>query len=317
MKRFKNRINSRKEKRKLLFMGVLLSILLVAGCSEMQKEQAISSEKKAEQIAMIEKEKEKKAEEERQKKLAEEEAAKKKIVKDSNHIKAAEKYAYDTKEIREMMLGQKEPDGKKVAFLTFDDGPNHVVSPQVLDVLDKENVPATFFVVGRGATEKFRDVLERIIKDGHAIALHSFSHNYQKLYPGRTANPSAIMEEVNSSNEALQNILGEDFKSHVFRYPGGNMSWNGVAASDEALANAGIEWIDWNSLVGDGERKRSRPTTVSGQVEYVKWSLEKNENKEKAVILLHDAENKQLTADALPSVIQYLRDQGYTFGILK
>lgn len=95
------------------------------------------------------------------------------------------------------------------------------------------------------------------------------------------------------------------------------MSWNGIAASDEALANAGIEWIDWNSLVGDGERKRSRPTTVSGQVEYVKWSLEQNENKEKAVILLHDAENKQLTADALPSVIQYLRDQGYTFGILK
>lgn len=60
MKRFMNGNNSRKEKRKLIFMGVLLTILLVAGCSEMQKEQAISSEKNAEQIAMIEKEKEKK-----------------------------------------------------------------------------------------------------------------------------------------------------------------------------------------------------------------------------------------------------------------
>lgn len=234
-----------------------------------------------------------------------------------NHNEASSAYAYNTKEIREMSSGQKESNGKKIAFLTFDDGPNHKVTPQVLDVLKKEKVPATFFVLGRLATDKFSDVLKRTINEGHAIALHSFTHDYKKLYPGRHANAATILAETNQSNQALKNVLGENFNSSVFRYPGGHLSWNGTEASDAALAEIGIEWIDWNSLVGDAERKRSQPTTIQGQVDYVDLSLQNSNNPDIAVLLFHDAANKQLTADALPAVIQYLRDKGYSFGILE
>ncbi|MGO4988090.1 polysaccharide deacetylase family protein [Gallicola sp. Sow4_E12] len=316
-----NRENARKNRRKrrekrkkiVLFACVLMSFLIIKGCGLNTSNQQNPGEQDAgKEVNLVSKEKE--AKKEKQAKVEEEKRA---IAKNSNHINAASKYAYDTKEIRDMMTGKIESDGKKVAFLTFDDGPNNKITPQILDTLDKENVPATFFIVGSRVTENVKDVVNRIIKDGHGIALHSFSHDYHKLYPGRSGNTENILEEMNKANEALQNILGKDFSTHVLRFPGGHMSWKNMEGPTEALASNGMEWIDWNCLVGDGERKSVRPTSAAGQLKYVKSTLEQNENKDKAVVLLHDAGNKQLTANALPQIIQYLRDSGYSFGILK
>lgn len=239
------------------------------------------------------------------------------LVKGSNHVKSAMKYAYGAGEIKDIIQGKKTSDGKKLVFLTFDDGPNNTITPKILDILKEHNVHGTFFVVGKNLGEKHRGTLLREVLEGHGIATHSVTHDYKKLYPSRVGNTERIVYEVNKSNELLQGMLGEDFKSNVFRYPGGHMSWSGLEAADNQLAKQGVNWIDWNCLTGDAEAKRVRPTTSEGIIEYLDKSLKKNTNTDVAVVLLHDAENKQLTVDSLPSVIKYFKDRGYSFGILK
>lgn len=240
------------------------------------------------------------------------------IVPGSNHLGSAAKYAYDTREIRDYIRGKKQYSGdNKLVFLTFDDGVNQKISPRVLDILKKEGVPATFFILGQTVHEKNRNIIERELNEGHSIAVHSFTHSYKKLYPGRKARPDRIMEEYHQTNNALKAMLGENFDSKVFRYPGGHMSWNNIEAADAELEKINVIWIDWNALCGDGERKKVRPTTAQGMVDFTIRTANSNKNKSVLVVLMHDAENKKLTADALPQIIRYFKDQGYTFGVLK
>lgn len=240
------------------------------------------------------------------------------IAKDQNHITRAKDYAYSAAEISDIIEGNLDYTGdKKIAFLTFDDGPNHSITPQILDTLREKDAHATFFVVGKTVSEKNKDILMRELVEGNAIAMHSFGHDYSKLYPGRSANASQIEKEVEASQAAFQKVLGEDFKSGVWRYPGGHMSWNNLEAADGALKNRGISWIDWNALTGDAEPASRRPTTASGLVSFLDTSIRANGESSIVVVLMHDAETKQLTADALGDVIDHLRSEGYEFGILK
>ena len=239
------------------------------------------------------------------------------IVKGSNHLQKVDKYAYDAKEIREYIKKNNYKGDKKIVFLTFDDGPNNVITPQILDILKEEDVRATFFLVGKSIGDKTSQRVREILSNGNAIATHSFSHDYDYLYPNRTVNGTRVYEEIEKTNGRLKNILGDNFHSSVFRYPGGEMSWNNTIASNSLIESNGIHWIDWNCLVGDAERKSVRPTTVEGFVNYLDKSLNQNKNTKIAVVLAHDAKNKQLTADSLRDVIKYFKDRGYEFGILK
>lgn len=239
------------------------------------------------------------------------------LVKNSNHLALASNYAYDTKTIRNYITRNNYNGDEKIVFLTFDDGPNNKITPQILDTLKANNVHATFFVVGKNISEKHYAVLKRTLNEGNSIATHSYTHDYKLLYPERNANKDVIYNEVLRTNEKLENVFGKNFKSNVFRYPGGHMSWNKLGESDNTLSNAGIEWIDWNTLIGDAEKKSVRPTNAQGHVDYVNYSLNKNANRKIAVVLAHDAENKQLTADSLQSVIDYFKNHGYKFGVLK
>lgn len=238
-------------------------------------------------------------------------------VKGSNHLKKADKYAYDAKEIRNYIQKNNYEGDKKLVFLTFDDGPNNTITPKVLDILKEEDVRATFFLVGKSIGDKTAGQVRQILRNGNSIATHSFSHEYDYLYPDRVVNPERVYEEIAKTNERLKNILGPDFHSSVFRYPGGQMSWENTDSSNALLESKGIHWIDWNCLIGDAEKKSVRPTTAQGQINYVDKTLHENKNTKIAVVLAHDAMNKQLTADSLSSVIKYFKDKGYEFGVLK
>lgn len=233
-------------------------------------------------------------------------------------------YEYSAKEIRKLSetSGYK---GKKIAFLTFDDGPNHEITPGVLDVLKSKGVHATFFMVGNRIGPETADVVQRVFAEGHSIATHSFSHDYDYLYPDRNPNPDAVIEEYHKSMRALKDILGEDFESKVFRYPGGHLSWReeGLERTDEALANEGVVWIDWNTMNGDAQMEWSdnpneviRPTNVEEAVHNFDKSTVFTSNPDIAVVLMHDAADKDLTLEALPYLIDHLKEQGYEFGTL-
>ena len=235
----------------------------------------------------------------------------------SNHNIAAVDYAYDVTAVRNTIKGYSQEVQGKIVFLTSDDGIDDNLTPQVMDTLTAYGVPATFFHIGYTITEENADILKRQIKEGHAIASHSLSHNFNLLYPGRVPNQEQIVSEVQQTNANFQAILGKDFNTRVFRYPGGHMSWNGLEATDTSLANLGMEWIDWNMLTGDAEPLAVRPTTSEGMMAYLDGSQKYFPETEVKVVLMHDTAGKELTAQTLPQIIEYYQNQGYTFGVLE
>ena len=237
-----------------------------------------------------------------------------------SHIKAADSYAYDTAEIRDYIMSKKEYTGKKIVFLTFDDGVTPGITDKVLNILKEKQVPATFFIVGKTLNDQAKPYLERELKEGHGIAIHSFSHDYNKLYPNRVPNVSVIKQEAEKTISRLKELLGENFNTGVWRYPGGHMSWKGLDTAgngDEVLKSLGLEWIDWNSLSGDAEPQKVRPTNKDEMLKYVKTSLSYWKQQNVAVVLMHDSQGKNLTVETLPSIIDYFKSNGYEFGILK
>ncbi|MBM7643164.1 polysaccharide deacetylase family protein [Streptococcus loxodontisalivarius] len=234
----------------------------------------------------------------------------------TNHNYHADSYAYSTSEIRSYMDGTATTD-QKIVFLTFDDGPDTVITPQILDVLAQYQVPATFFLVGNNVTDETKSIIERQISEGHAIAAHSMSHNFNLLYPNRVGNTDQIVYEATQTQAVLKTYLGDDFQTNVFRYPGGHMSWTGLENADASLANLGISWMDWNTLAGDAEPLSKRPTTSEAMMQYIQSSTQYFHDTPIKVLLMHDIVGKELTLQTLPQIIQYYKDQGYTFGVLE
>lgn len=239
------------------------------------------------------------------------------VAKGKNHNEAAKDYAYDPKWVQDVVDGRAVNDGQRLCFLTFDDGVNHEVTPQILDVLKKEQVHATFFVVGNTIGDKTKDILERQISEGNSIGIHSFDHDYDKLYPGRTADSSRIAKEAEDTQAALKKQLGQDFQTTSWRYPGGHMSWHNMVQADDALAAQGLHWVDWNAMSGDAEPASTRPKTADEMVAYQEKSITEYPDVKLRVVLMHDAADKQVTVAALPRIIQFYRDKGFKFGILE
>ena len=194
---------------------------------------------------------------------------------------------------------------KKRAFLTFDDGPSSVTNT-ILDTLKQQNVKATFFVLG-SQVEKMPDVVKRIYDEGHYIANHGYSHVYENIY----SSPQAVLDEYNMCNEAVKKAINvPEYNSHLFRFPGGLVGGEYADIKNQAnelLKQNNIMHVDWNALNGDAETNN-----LSIEFELARLQ-ETTQNKNSIVILMHDAPAKKVTAEALPQIIEYLRNQGYEF----
>lgn len=199
----------------------------------------------------------------------------------------------------------REKEGIKVAYLTFDDGPSNNITPQILDILKKYNIKATFFVIG-GMAEKYPELIKRIYQEGHAIGNHTYSHNYKHIYK----KIDNFIGELKITEKVFKNILGEDFETNLVRFPGGSFG-SKRAPFRKAVIDSGYTYYDWNSLNGDAEGKsipKSRliqrfKNTAKGQRELI--------------VLMHDIGTKKTTVEALPEIIEYLQQKGYEFDILE
>ncbi|WP_369526393.1 polysaccharide deacetylase family protein [Lacticaseibacillus paracasei] len=235
-----------------------------------------------------------------------------------NHIAEANQYAYPVAQVKqEMDAPYTSPIKEKVVFLTFDDDPNTVNSPKVLDILSQAGVHGTFFVVGKQVSPETAPVLKAEYDAGHAIGLHSMTHDYSLLYPSRVGATAVIENEAKSAQAVVQQVLGSDFRSHIWRYPGGHFSWKGLAAADAALSRLGLDWIDWDAAVGDALSPAQEPKTEDAMLQYHLRSLNVYPASNVRVVLMHDALGKDLTVKTLPRIIQYYRDNGYKFGVLE
>lgn len=235
-----------------------------------------------------------------------------------SYLRKADAYAYHTSYIRKVTEGEESlPEGKKLVFITIDDGITTDHTPKMLDTLHELEVPATFYILGQSIGEETKPVLERMLAEGHGIGLHSYNHDYDELYPHGIADTADIMQQLYDAEVAFKKQLGENFFSGTWRYPGGHMSWDGLQPADDAMFTYGVAWIDWNTMFGDAAPSDVRPTTAEGIVNYFKNTYENVDVKNCLVILLHDNEYLDQSREALPEVVNFLRAEGYEFGILK
>lgn len=301
----KQKINSKK----VALIAIISVIMLVFGTKGIKATTSFLSEQREKRIEM-----KKKAEEERilaEKKRKEEEERKKMMIGVGPNGKS---FADDASKVAQQLATYDySNDGKKVVYLTFDDGTSTTNTPSVLNTLKENGVKATFFITGQNLLaggQKAKDLLKQELKEGHAIANHSFTHDYKTLYPGRTLNIENFKADFEKTDELLKDVLGPYFSTRVLRCPGGYMSWKGMDKLDTYLEENNRVSMDWNALNGDAEGKRKNAD------ELLNMAINTSKGKNMVVLLMHDTYGKEETAKALPKIIKYFKDNGYDFRTL-
>ncbi|WP_242825076.1 polysaccharide deacetylase family protein [Acetobacterium woodii] len=188
-------------------------------------------------------------------------------------------------------------EGIKVIFLTFDDGPTERTG-EVLDLLNTYNVKGTFFTTLHDG-ESAKAMYNRIVDEGHTLANHTSSHDYS-LYN----NPDDFYADVDKLDQYQMKITGLEQTSHVFRFPGGSLNANETCAL--GIVDQGWNYSDWNVSSGDGCADPPPSEVIAQNV------INGCHDHDVSVVLCH-AELKEQTRAALPTVIETLQDEGYTF----
>ena len=202
------------------------------------------------------------------------------------------KNAKDNTEI--IGLSTKNYEGK-IVYLTFDDGPS-IYTDEILDILAKYKVKATFFVIGK-VDEPSKDIYKRIVEEGHTLGMHSYSHVYNKIYNS--------IEDFDKDFTKLWKLLYDTtgYKPSIFRFPGGSdnlVNKNGIEKFIRYLNDASTVYFDWNVVNGD----------ATG-VQYTEEQLIDNvlngvETKKTSIVLMHDSQAKKTTVDSLPKLLEDL-----------
>ncbi|MCR5795567.1 MAG: polysaccharide deacetylase family protein [Solobacterium sp.] len=198
-----------------------------------------------------------------------------------------------------------EPDNAKVIYLTFDDGP-YQYTDELLDILKKYNVKATFFTT---ACYGYKECIRREYEEGHTVAIHTYTHDYAKIY----SSTEAFWADLEAQNDLIEEMTGH--RTNLFRFPGG--SSNTISANYcpgimtelvRQAAEKGYEYFDWNVTSGD-----SGETTVTEVVlENVKTIVSQNaEYGAKSIVLQHDI--KSFSVAAVEDIIKWGLENGYMF----
>ena len=194
------------------------------------------------------------------------------------------------------------PEPAQIAYLTIDDGPYPETTPRILKILKDEGVHATFFVIGT-QVKAHPDLLKAEYEQGNAIGNHTYSHNYKVIYPS----PAAFLADVRKNGDLIYSIIG--FRPHIVRAPGGTQGHFSVSYFN-ALDAADYLVYDWNVSTADSAASAVPADTI---VQNVKSQVA---GKDRVIILMHDAAAKTTTVEALPRIIHFLKDKGYSFGVL-
>ncbi|MCI2046770.1 MAG: polysaccharide deacetylase [Faecalibacterium sp.] len=197
----------------------------------------------------------------------------------------------------------------KRVCLTFDDGPSKN-TPAVLAILQQEDVPATFFVISAENNQQYLPLVQQEMEQGEQIGLHSASHDYKKIYASTDAYWSDI-DNLKQELSAYIDVSGID----CLRFPGGSTNtishrYGGSDIMKTLKVQAeekGYHAIDWNVCADDAAGGHPSASEVYQN------TIEDVEDKRTCVVLMHDTNATTTTVEALPDIIAWFRDQGYTF----
>ncbi len=203
--------------------------------------------------------------------------------------KSDEPESVEVEEISEVVYDE---DFRKV-YLTFDDGPS-IHTEQILDILDEYGVKATFFVTGEEA-DSHPERYKEIVKRGHTIGMHSYSHKYNEIY----SSVQSFSEDLKKLQDFLYDTTG--VTPSIYRFPGGSSNTVSTIPMKELcdyLKQEKITYFDWNISSKDATNKRLTPDEI------VKNCTENLAEYQNAVILLHDTAEKKSTMEALAPMIE-------------
>lgn len=193
---------------------------------------------------------------------------------------------------------------KKTAFLTFDDGPSEN-TPVILKTLKEKKIKATFFVMYSSLPEA-KAYLKQIAADGHTIGIHTYSHDYRKIY----TSVEAYLSDFNKMYNFLYETTGQ--KATIFRFPGGSINTYNQQIYKEIIAEMvrrGFTYYDWNLSANDAVSDIDEQKVIDNV-------LKDSPTVNTGIVLMHDSRLKNCTAQALPAIIDGLREQGFSFAPL-
>ena len=191
-----------------------------------------------------------------------------------------------------------------VIYLTFDDGPSSSSTPKILDILDRKGVKATFFVVNHDSSLDY--LIKRAYDSGHTIALHSYTHNYAKIYSSK----ENFYNDLDLISKKVESITGE--KSMIMRFPGGGSNTvsrkytKGIMSElTKEVIDKGYRYYDWNVSSGDAGGAKNSDAVYKNVINGLK------ENRDN-IVLMHDFSNSK-SVGALEAIIDYGLANGYRF----
>jgi len=190
-------------------------------------------------------------------------------------------------------------------YLTFDCSPNSNTD-DILDILDEYGVKATFFLSGSSDADA-ATLMKRIANKGHAVGVGSYSNSYQTIY----RSVGSYLEDFDQIYQLVKESTGTS--PEIFRFPGGSVNAYNSGIYQELIAEMlrrGFVFFDWNV---SGEDTRVSALTADDVRESV---LDGMEGRDRGIVMLRDQAGKGPVRDALPGIIEGLRDQGYSFAPL-
>lgn len=191
----------------------------------------------------------------------------------------------------------------KTVYLTFDDGPSDNTL-MILSILRKYDIKATFFMSG-STTEKGKAIMQQVAAEGHAIGVHSYSHDYEKIYES----VDSYLDDFNTTYNIIKDATG--VSPNIFRFAGGSYNDYNHEVYDELVAEMtrrGFVYYDWNVSAQDAVVKPTWTYIYNNVLDGVKANTSKRQ-----IILMHDSADKYATVTTVEDIIIELMKDGYEF----
>lgn len=192
---------------------------------------------------------------------------------------------------------------EKTVYLTFDDGPSENTL-DILYILNKYDIKATFFMSG-GESERSKEIMKAVADAGHTIGIHSISHDYEEIY----GSVESFLADMNNTYECVSEATGT--KPQIMRFAGGSINNYNRLVYKQLIAEVtrrGFTYYDWNVSGEDAVRHASWTSIYNNVLNGIA-----SNSTSRAIVLLHDSADKELTVNTLEDIIAALLDDGYSF----
>lgn len=214
--------------------------------------------------------------------------------------KAKQEQTTDLVQAKEKEASPKTEQESKKVYLTFDDGPG-VQTEKILDILKEEDVKATFFVTGK-EDASVKKIYKRIVKEGHTLGMHSYSHIYDMIYESK----EAFEKDFDQLYSYSYDVTGVYPK--FYRFPGGSSTQSTelpIQTFIDVLEEKNVTYVDWNVISPDigntnVTKKQMETSITEGVAQY-----------DTSIVLMYDVADKPMTVKALPSIIKALKAENY------